>query len=226
MTPRESPDSIGAEHALARKDGDRERLYSRQGNDLTYRFPLIVEACGRCHLSLQERDRDGRSHLLCCRHSGPSCEDDIHLEADELGCDLAIALVASLRPAIFDSDGAALDPAKFTQPLHEGCGPRIPVQRRARAQNADGRPLRLLRASGQWPRRRTAEQCHELAPSHHSITSSARASRFASSARASRFGGISKPSMRAVWALMTSSNLADCSTGRSAGLAPLRMRPA
>jgi bifunctional non-homologous end joining protein LigD len=29
---------------IARKDGKRVRLYSRPGNDLTYRFPLIVEA--------------------------------------------------------------------------------------------------------------------------------------------------------------------------------------
>jgi bifunctional non-homologous end joining protein LigD len=29
---------------IARKDGDHVRLYSRPGNDLTYRFPLIVEA--------------------------------------------------------------------------------------------------------------------------------------------------------------------------------------
>ncbi len=29
---------------IARKDGDRVRLYSRPGNDLTGRFPLIVEA--------------------------------------------------------------------------------------------------------------------------------------------------------------------------------------
>jgi bifunctional non-homologous end joining protein LigD len=32
---------------VARKDGDRVRLYSRSGNDLTYRFPLIVEALAR-----------------------------------------------------------------------------------------------------------------------------------------------------------------------------------
>jgi bifunctional non-homologous end joining protein LigD len=32
---------------IARKDGDRVRLYSRPGNDLTYRFPLIVEALKR-----------------------------------------------------------------------------------------------------------------------------------------------------------------------------------
>src|SRR5258707_15810838 len=29
---------------IARKDGDRARLYSRPGNELTHRFPLIVEA--------------------------------------------------------------------------------------------------------------------------------------------------------------------------------------
>src|SRR6266508_6627988 len=54
-------------------------------------------------------------------------------------------------------------------------------------------------------------------PSHHSITSSA---------VASSVGGTVRPSILAVWALMTSSNLLDCTTGRSAGLAPLRMRPA
>jgi bifunctional non-homologous end joining protein LigD len=32
---------------IARKDGERVRLYSRPGNDLTARFPLIVEALAR-----------------------------------------------------------------------------------------------------------------------------------------------------------------------------------
>ena len=32
---------------IARKDGERVRLSSRPGNDLTYRFPLIVEALAR-----------------------------------------------------------------------------------------------------------------------------------------------------------------------------------
>jgi hypothetical protein len=32
---------------IARKDGPRVRLYSRPGNDLTHRFPLIVHALGR-----------------------------------------------------------------------------------------------------------------------------------------------------------------------------------
>src|SRR5262245_13690452 len=50
----------------------------------------------------------------------------------------------------------------------------------------------------------------------HSITSSA---------LASSVGGTVRPSILAVSALMTNSNLLDCMTGRSAGFAPLRMRP-
>src|SRR5947209_20454421 len=51
----------------------------------------------------------------------------------------------------------------------------------------------------------------DIAPLH-SITSSARASSEA---------GMSRPSVFAVLRLMTSSNFVGCSTGRSAGLAPL-----
>ena len=50
-------------------------------------------------------------------------DDDIDLEPDELGRDLGEALAASLRPAILDRDGAALDPAEFAQPLHKSGGP-------------------------------------------------------------------------------------------------------
>jgi len=32
---------------IARKNGERVRLYSRPGNDLTRRFPLIVETLAR-----------------------------------------------------------------------------------------------------------------------------------------------------------------------------------
>jgi bifunctional non-homologous end joining protein LigD len=67
---------------IARKDGERVRLYSRPGNDLTYRFPLIVEglarlrsrsciidgeavACGADGIALFERIR--------CRGSTAAC---------------------------------------------------------------------------------------------------------------------------------------------------------
>src|SRR5262249_54934048 len=74
--------------------------------------------------------------------------------------------------------------------------------------------LRLLRARREGPRRRAAEQRDEIAPPDHSITSSA-------SARS--VGGISRLSPLAVLRLMTSSNFVGCSTGRSAGFAPLRI---
>ena len=76
--------------------------------------------------------------------------------------------------------------------------------------------LGLLRALRERPRdRRAAEQRDERA-AFHSITSSA---------ATSSLSGTVRPSIRAVEALMTSSNLLACTTGRSAGLAPLRMRP-
>src|SRR5262245_56224764 len=72
------------------------------------------------------------------------------------------------------------------------------------------------RAAARPRRNPTAEQRDDLAPADHSMTSSA---------RASRVGGTSRPSILAVSALMTSSNLAACTTGKSAGFAPLRIRP-
>ena len=45
------------------------------------------------------------------------------------------------------------------------------------------------------------------------------------SARVSNVAGTSMPSDLAVCRLMTSSNLVDCTTGKSAGLAPLRILP-
>jgi ATP-dependent DNA ligase len=36
-----------ASRIIARKKGSQVRLYSRPGNDLTHRFPLIVEALAR-----------------------------------------------------------------------------------------------------------------------------------------------------------------------------------
>src|SRR5262249_6622208 len=76
--------------------------------------------------------------------------------------------------------------------------------------------LALLRRRRERPGRRAPKPRHELA-AVHSITSSA---------SASRFGGISRPIILAVLRLMTNSNLVDCRTGKSAGLAPLRMAPA
>ena len=51
---------------VARKDGDRIRLYSRPGNDFTRRFPLIVEALTR----LRSRSCIIDGEAVCCDDNG------------------------------------------------------------------------------------------------------------------------------------------------------------
>jgi len=58
---------------IARKDGARVRLYSRPGNDLTYRFPLIVEALAR----LRSRSCIIDGEAVCCDADGRPSFDRI-----------------------------------------------------------------------------------------------------------------------------------------------------
>jgi bifunctional non-homologous end joining protein LigD len=51
----------------ARKDGPRVRLYSRPGNDLTHRFPLIVDALTRL-----------RSRSCIIDGEAVACDDNIY----------------------------------------------------------------------------------------------------------------------------------------------------
>jgi hypothetical protein len=76
---------------------------------------------------------------------------------------------------------------------------------------------RLRARGGKRPHRhRAAKKRDKLTPFHSII----------SSARTMMDGGIVRPSALAVFRLMTSSNLVGCWTGKSAGFAPLRIRPA
>ena len=84
---------------------------------------------------------------------------------------------------------------------------------RRKVELADGRHRLLLCAQPSPYGQRASQQQHQLAV-YYSITSSAR-SRIA--------GGTVRPSALAVLRLTTSSNLVGCSTGRSAGLSPLRI---
>jgi len=94
--------------------------------------------------------------------------------------------------------------AKLKYRIVRGCG-----QQRTDRPHA----LALLRPRRERPRDwDPAEQRYELAPSH-SITSSV---------SASSVSGISRPRAFAVLRLITSSNWVGCTTGRSAGLVPLR----
>jgi hypothetical protein len=56
---------------IARKDGDRVRLYSRPGNDFTRRFPLIVENLARL------RPRQRRAYSLFLRASPHQASDGL-----------------------------------------------------------------------------------------------------------------------------------------------------
>src|SRR5262249_14783194 len=120
-----------------------------------------------------------------------------------------------------DLDIAANGPAQLLEPLPEGSGAELSfgIVLGVEHQHADPpHVLGLLRARHERPRCRcAADKRDELAAPHYSITSSA---------RASSVGGISRPSARAVLRLITSSNLVACTTGRSDGFSPLRMRPA
>src|SRR5262249_46460582 len=145
---------------------------------------------------------------LPCRDDGWCSigDNDIDLEPDELCRNLGEALAASLRPTILDLDVATLVPAEFMQLLHKRGHPLSLKQRRARAQEPNGRQLcRLLRARRERPHSRRAAENRDERTSVHSITSSA---------RASSVGGTSMPSALAVWRLMTSSYLVGACTGR------------
>jgi ATP-dependent DNA ligase len=56
---------------IARKDGTRVRLYSRPGNDLTQRFPLIVEALVGLHSHSCILDGEA----VACDDKGMPCFD-------------------------------------------------------------------------------------------------------------------------------------------------------
>ena len=118
------------------------------------------------------------------------------------------------------SDLFCPDPARTSESTIEAWrndhGDPLTNRSLAGVEETDHRHRRLLRAHRERPRHGATEQRDVLAPVH-SITSSARASSDA---------GMARPSIRAIWALMTSSNFVDCTTGNSAGFAPLRIRPA
>src|SRR5262249_44224481 len=119
-----------------------------------------------------------------------------------------------VRPSLLDRDVAPFDPAKLAQSVDECINPLTVRVAPTRAKIPDGRQLaRLLRARRQRPSRRSADERDELAPDH-SITSSAR--------RRIDVGN-SRPIAFAVFKLTTSSNRVGCSTGSSAGVAPLRI---
>src|SRR5262249_36864025 len=162
-------------------------------------------------------DGDGRGRLLGRPDTGARMRHEHgRVEPDQLGGERRKTLVTARRPAIFDRDGLSFLVPKITKPLTEGLEVRRVVFRGREAKEPDPVHLRRLLPLGRERRGERPNQRgqQEAAAVHHSSTWSA---------RASSEGGIVRPSALAVLRLMTRSNFVGCSTGRSAGLAPLRI---
>src|SRR5215471_5499509 len=145
--------------------------------------------------------------------------DHVRRERRQLCCVPANFIGFGRGPARVDLHVAADAPAGLLETLQERAeaGLKFPIVRSRGQENAnEARLLALLRPRRERPRERRAAEQRDERPTLHSITSSA---------RASNLSGTVIPSIRAVGWLMISSNLVDCTTGNSAGFAPLRMRP-
>ena len=150
----------------------------------------------------QNRRRAGREH-------------DVKLERDKLGGQRGKTLKSAFRPSCLVRDVPPLLVAEFphTQPK------RIEQRRicivEVRGEKTNTEYLSLLRIDSERRGEEASRKCaDETSPVHYSITWSA---------RPSTDGGIVSPNALAVLRLITNSNLVGCSTGRSAGLAPLRI---
>src|SRR5262245_12954672 len=190
---------------------DREAGHVAAGT----RQAFHIAGCNRV-CDTGEHDRDGAACFQQGRDSAAGKgEDDIRRERNELGCMFSCDIDFAVAPAIVDADILPIRPTELLHGLDESPYSvlRFRVVYGPRCEHADApNSLRLLRRCRQRPYRRcAAEQRDELAPSDHSITSSA---------TASSPGGKTRPSAFAVVRLTMSSNLVGCSTGRLAGFAP------
>src|SRR5262245_37420105 len=169
---------------------------------------------------LCEYDRQGAGSVLP-RHHGRliAGENSIRPHPHEFGSEASQALVIPAWPALLDVEVATFDPPEILQATAERRHAELAfgvLLRQPRNQHADAvHLLTLLCAHRERPRRCAAEHSDELAPLH-SITSSAMASTVC---------GTSRPSAFAALRLIANSNLVGCTTGRSAGRAPLSTLP-
>src|SRR5262249_46386727 len=140
--------------------------------------------------------------------------NDIDVAVQKLGDEAGFLCERAFRPAYVNGQVLPFGPAALLERFAKGAKHRR--ERRHRPDHGYApNPTSLLRPRRHRPCGRTAEQRYELAPLH-SITSSTVASSCA---------GTSRPSALAVCILMMNSNLVDCTTGRSAGFAPLMILP-
>src|SRR5262249_52735782 len=136
---------------------------------------------------LHENDRHGAGRLQQRpRGCTATRQDDVGGEGNQFRRVFANALGVAHAPADVDANVATVGPAQLRQRLcdRQHAPLRYQIVRRETHEYADAPHPLLLRARRERPRcRRAAEQRYELAPAHHSITSSARASSVAGTSR-------------------------------------------
>src|SRR5262249_5821304 len=150
------------------------------------------------------------------RPSAPS-HDYIRIEGQELRDAIPHTVHIVGGPSLVELHIITCRPAQSGQLLPQRTNTGLPylIGFGERDQDSDfALARRLLRPRRERPRRRAAKHRDEFAPLH-SITPSA---------DACSVSGTAKPSAFAVLRLIISSNFVGRCTGRSAGLAPLRMR--
>src|SRR4029077_5654789 len=179
-----------------------------------------IDACDEAELNWVGTDRAHDWNRRGCSFgreiAAAGSNDYRNLTADQIASQRLQAIGTTLSPAKFDASVLILDDPGFVQSPAKCFDIACVFGGFFAVQESDNRNRRLLCACDARPRdSRATEKRDEIAASH-SITSSA---------IESTSGGTAMPSARAVCRLMTSSNLVDCNTGRSAGLAPLRMLP-
>ena len=158
-----------------------------------------------------EHDGDGRGRGLGRQADRVAADGDKHIGPGRhhLGGKLRHVAVAAIAPAHRQGHVLAVDVSRRLQPLEKGIEEVRIGRLRAAAEIGDARKGRRLR-----PRRRSDSRDagrQQKMPALHSMTSSA---------WASRLGGRVRPSVLAVFLLITSSKAVGCSIGRLAGDAP------
>src|SRR5262249_22234400 len=116
------------------------------------------------------------------RHWRAVGQDQVGRHGQQFRRVVAQFIFSAAGPAVLDPEVASLDPSELPQAVSESGHARLClwVGGDKTHQHADASHLlALLRPRRDRPDRRPAEQCDELAPPDHSITSSARASKFA-----------------------------------------------
>ena len=123
----------------------------------------------------QEDDRNALRPLLGRKRRGLAAGRNNcgNSTTDQVSRERRQSIESSLGPSVFDDDVSALDEPGFHQSFTERLREVGKSIGRSAVKKPDYRLHGLLRARRQRPRRRrTAEQRDELAPLHHSITSS------------------------------------------------------